>query len=105
MFDIQLSISAFIFGMSVGWFIIMIVHFIVNFTNGNFRIDDNMGYIITDIIALIVLTISLCFVIKYYKLSNSADVVHERLLNDLDKAEKELQKFYINYPQFEEIKE
>lgn len=99
MFNTQLIASAIIFSISTSIFIAMIIFLIINLLYRDYK---NKGYIITAIITFIILVISLFFVIKYYRLSNSPNVVHERLLNDLDKAEKELQKFYIDYPEFKE---
>lgn len=106
MLNIQFTVSIIFCVIGLGVFLAMtIVFFIVNLINGYREIDDNKVYIITAMIGLVIFYVSLFFVIKYYKLFNSPNVVHERLLDDLDKAEKELQKFYIDHPQFKEIKE
>jgi hypothetical protein len=105
MLDIQFTVSIIFCAIGIGMFLAMTIVFIVNLINGYFEISDNKVYIITAIIGLVIFYVSLFFVIKYYKLFNSPNVVHERLLDDLDKAEKELQKFYIDHPQFKEIKE
>ena len=99
MFDIQLTVSAIIFGISTGLFIGMIIFLVINLMDG---CSDNKGYIITAIITFIISAICLFFIIRYYKMSNVPEVIHEGLLNDLDKAEKELQKFYIDHPEFKE---
>jgi hypothetical protein len=102
MFDIQLSVSGVIFGASTAIFLVMIILLLVDVTSGDFRIHDNYGCVIAAIITFFITIISLFFVVKYYKLSTSPEVIHEELLNDLDKAEKELQKFYIDHPEFKE---
>ena len=102
MFDIQLTVSAIICAVSMGLFVSMIIVLILTFIDGNCYVTNNKGCIITAIIGLVVSLISLFFVIKYYKLSTSPEVIHQGLLNDLDKAEKELQKFYIDHPEFKE---
>ena len=104
MFDNQLLASAIIFSVGMALFIVMIIFLLVDLGDKDF-FDKDKGYIITAIIGFVISAISLFFVIKYYRLSNTLEFVHERLLNDLDKAEKELQKFYIDHPQFKEIKE
>ena len=44
-------------------------------------------------------------VIKATDKYNEPENKYERLLNDIDKANKELQKFYIDYPEFKEEQE
>ena len=106
MFDIQFAVSVCICAIGIGLFLGMVIVLICNQTNGyDFTSSYNRGYIITAIIGLVIFTISLFFVVKYYKLFNSLDVVYKRLLNDLNKADKELQKFYIDHPEFKENKE
>lgn len=65
----------------------------------------NKGYAIASIIGFIIFIICLSIFIKSCKIYYSPELSHERLLNDLDKAEKELQKFYIDHPEFKEITE
>lgn len=105
MLNIQFTVSIIFCAIGIGMFLAMTIVFIVNLINGYFEISDNKVYIITAIIGLVIFYVSLFFVIKYYKLFNSPNVVHERLLDDLDKAEKELQKIYIDHPQFKETEE
>lgn len=106
MYDIQFTVSIFICAIGIGVFLATTILLIWNLVDGDgFMIIRDKGYIIAGIIGLVIFFISLFFVVKYYKLSNSPNVVHERLLNNLNKAEKELQKFYIDHPQFKEIKE
>lgn len=45
------------------------------------------------------------FAIVATKWKNTPENKHERLLNDLDRAEKNLQKFYIDHPEFKEEQE
>ena len=97
MFDIQFAISIIICAIGIGVFVATTIMLIWNLVDGyGFMSIHDKWYIIAGIIGLIIFFISLSFVVKYYKLLNSPNVVHERLLNDLDKAEKELQKFYID---------
>ena len=42
---------------------------------------------------------------RYDGVTNRPEQMYQRLLNNLDKAEKDLQKFYIDYPEFKEIEE
>ena len=108
MYDIQFVVSIIICAIGIAVFLAITILLIWNLVDGydfRFMIIHNKGYIITSIIGLVIFFISLFFVVKYYKLSNSPNVVHEKLLNNLDKAEKELQKFCIDHPQFKEIKE
>lgn len=105
MFDNQLLASAIIFSVGISLFIITMIFLLVDLGDKDFTFDKDKGYIITAIIGLVISAISLFFIVKYCRLSNTTEVVHERLLNDLDKAEKELQKFYIDHPEFKEIKE
>lgn len=88
MFDIQLAASAIICAISMGLFISMVIVLILTFIDGNCYVTNNKGCIITAIIGLVISLISLFFVIKYYKLSTSPEVIHEGLLNDLDNADK-----------------
>ena len=106
MYDVQFVISSIICAIGIAVFLATTILLIWNLIDGYaFMSIHSKGYIIAGIIGLVVFFISLFFVIKYYKLSNSLEIVHERLLNNLNKAEKELQKFYIDHPQFKEIKE
>lgn len=106
MYDIQFAISIIICAIGIGVFLATTILLIWNLVDGyGFMSIRDKGYIIAGIIGLVIFTISLFFVVKYYKLSNSPKVVHERLLNDLDKAEKELQKFYVDHPDFKEKEE
>ena len=102
MFDIQLAVSAIIFAIGIGVFLSMVIVLIISLTERHCYVANNKGCIIAAIIGLVIGAISLFFVIKYYKLSTSPEVIHQGLLNDLDKAEKELQKFYIDHPEFKE---
>ena len=105
MYDVQFVISSIICAIGIALFLATTILLIWNLVDGyNAMSIYNKRYIIAGIIGLVIFFISLFFVVKYYKLSNSPNVVHERLLNNLDKAEKELQKFYIDHPQFKEIK-
>jgi len=106
MFDIQFAISIIICAIGIAVFLATTFLLIWNLVDGyDFMSIRGKGYIIASMIGLVIFFISLFFVVKYYKLSNSPNVVHERLLNNLDKAEKELQKFYIDHSEFKEIKE
>lgn len=106
MFDIQLAVSGIICVIGMGLFIGMGIALVLALIDdSSCDVVNNKGCIIAAIIGLIVFVISLFFVIKYYRLSNTTEVVHERLLNDLDKAEKELQKFYIDHPEFKETQD
>ena len=102
MFDVQLTISTAICATSLALFLAIMI---TSINDSCLTISDGKGCIITLIILFIISVISLFFIIKYYRLSNSPNVVHERLLDDLDKAEEELKKFYINNPQFKEVTE
>ena len=105
MFDIQFAVSIVICAIGIAVFLATTIILIWNLVDGyDFMSIHNKGYLIAGMIGLVVFFISLFFVVKYYKLFNSLENVHERLLNDLDKAEKELKKFYIDHPQFKEIK-
>lgn len=63
------------------------------------------GHVIAGIIGFIIFIICLFIFIRSYKIYYSPESSHERLLNDLNRVEKELQKFYIDHPQFKEIEE
>lgn len=103
MYDIQFAISIIICAIGIGVFLATTILLIWNLVDGYGFMNE--GYIIAGMIGLVIFFISLFFVVKYYKLSNSPNVVHERLLNNLDKTEKELQKFYIDHPDFKENEE
>ena len=103
MYYIQFAISIIICAIGIGVFLATTILLIWNLVDGYGFMNE--GYIIAGMIGLVIFFISLFFVVKYYKLSNSPNVVHERLLNDLDKTEKELQKFYIDHPDFKENEE
>ena len=106
MFGIQLGVSVIICIIGMSLFISMGIALVLALIDDNScYVVNNKGCIIAAIIGLIVFVISLFFVIKYYRLSNTTEVVHERLLNDLDEAEKELQKFYIDHPEFKEVQD
>lgn len=106
MFDAQIVISAIIFSAGMGLFITMIIFLIENLVDG-YRLTSifNKGYRVAAIIGLVISAVSSFFLIKYCRLSNSSNAIHERLVNDLDKAGKELQKFYIDHPEFKENEE
>lgn len=106
MFDIQLAVSGIICAIGMGLFISMGIALVLALIDdSSCYVVNNKGCIIAAIIGLIVFVISLFFVIKYYRLSIAPEFVHKELLNDLDEAEKELQKFYIDHPEFKENKE
>ena len=106
MYDVQFAVSIVICVIGISVFLAITILLIWNLVDGyGFMSIRDKGYIIAGMIGLVVFFISLFFVVKYYKLLNSPNVVHERLLNDLDKTEKELQKFYIDHSEFKEIKE
>lgn len=106
MFDIRLVVSGIICAISMGLFISMVIALVLALIDdSSCYVVNNKRYIIAAIIGLVISAISLFFVIKYYRLSTSPEFVHERLLNDLDEAEKELQKFYIDHPEFKETQD
>ena len=107
MFDIRLVVSGIICAISMGLYISMVVALVLALImdDSSCYVVNNKGCIIAAIIGLVISAISLFFVIKYYRLSTSPEFVHERLLNDLDEAEKELQKFYIDHPEFKETQD
>ena len=105
MFDIQLGVSGVICAIGMGLFISMGIALVLALIDDSSCYVNNKGCIIAAIIGLIVFVISLFFVIKYYRLSVAPQFVHKELLNDLDEAEKELQKFYIDHPEFKEVQD
>lgn len=104
MYNVQFVISSIICAIGIAIFLATTILLIWNLVDGYAFMSINKGYLIAGIIGLVIFVISLFFLVKYYRLYNSPNVVHERLLNGLDKAEKELQKFYIDHPEFKEIK-
>lgn len=105
MFDVQLTVSAIICTIGMGLFLSMAIVLILTFIDEGCYVVNNKGCIIVAIIGLVIFVISLFFVIKYYRLSIAPEFVHKELLNDLDNAEKELQKFYIDHPEFKETQD
>ena len=95
-------VSAIIMGIGIAIFIAMVITQIIDYS---YEHKLNKGYVITSIIGFIIFIICLPIFIKSCKIYYSPELSHERLLNDLDKAEKELQKFYIDHPEFKEVKE
>lgn len=94
--------SGIIMAIGLGFFIGMLIIQIVDYPYGH-RL--NKGCVITCIISFIVSVISLTIFIRSCKIYYSLELSHVRLLNKRDKAEKGLQKFYIDHPEFKEIKE
>lgn len=94
-------VSAIIMAIGIAILIAMVIMQIMDYS---YEHKLNKGYVIASIIGFIVFIICLPIFIKSCKIYYSPKLSHERLLNGLDKAEKELQKFYIDHPEFKEIK-
>ena len=92
-----LTISAIIMAVGIG---ILIAIAIVQIVDYQYEHKLNKGYVIAGIIGLVILVISLPIFVRSYKMYYSPELSYERLVKNLDKAEKELQKFYIDYPEF-----
>ena len=92
-----LTISAII--MIIG-ITILIAIVIVQIVDYRYEHRLNKGYMITGIIGLVIFVISLLIFVRSYKMYCSPELSYERLVKNVDKAEKELQKFYIDYPEF-----
>ncbi len=97
--ECEMIISGIIMAIGIAVFLAMAIIQIVDYpyTHG-----FNKGCVIAGVIGLIVGIICLLIFIKSCKIYYSPELSHERLLNDLDKTEKELQKFYIDHPEFRE---
>lgn len=90
-------VSAIIMSIGLSVFIAMAI---IQLSDYPYKHKLNKRYVITGIIGFIIFIISLFIFVKYCKIYYSPELSHGRLLNDLDKAEKELQKFYIDHPEF-----
>ena len=103
---VQLTVSCIVCVISLALFFAIMIILINDLCNGHrLTISDKKECMITAIIGLVIFVISLFFFIKYYTLPDSPNVVHERLLDNLDRVEEELKKFYMNNPEFKEITE
>ena len=94
--------SGIIMAIGIAILIVMIILQIIDY---QYKHKLNKRYVIASIIGFIMFVICIPIFIRSFKIYYSPKLSHERLLNDLDKTEKELQKFYIDHPQFKEIKE
>lgn len=94
--------SGIIMAIGISVFLAMTIIQIMDYSYED-RLDK--GYVIASIIGFIIFIICLPIFIKSCKIYYSLELSHEKLLNDLNRAEKELQKFYIDHPEFKEIKE
>lgn len=99
MIDLEcvLIISAIIMAIGIAILIAMVIVQIIDYPY-----QLNKGYMIAGIIGLIIFLISLPIFVRSWKIYYSPELSHERLVKNVDKAEKELQKFYIDYPEFKE---
>ena len=95
-------VSAIIMSIGLSIFIAMVIIQIIDYP---YEHRLNKRCVIAGIIGFIIFIICLPIFIRSCKIYYSPELSHERLLNDFDKAEKELQKFYIDHPEFKEIKE
>ena len=91
-----------IMSIGISIFIAMAIILIVDYPDKH-RL--NKRYMIPGIIGLIISIISLSIFVRSCKIYYSPELSHERVLNGFNKAEKELQKFYIDHPEFKENKE
>ena len=94
--------SAIIMAIGLSVFIAMAI---IQLSDYPYKHKLNKRYVITSIIGFIIFIISLPIFVRYCKIYYSPELSHERLLNGFNKAEKELQKFYIDHPEFKENKE
>lgn len=92
-------VSAIVMGIGIATFIAMAIVQIVDYP---YEHGLNKKYVIAGVIGFIIFIICLPIFIRSWKIYCSPELSHERLLNDFDKAEKELQKFYIDHPEFKE---
>ena len=99
MLDLQIGISVIVCGIGIVVFLVPFILLMVDIHNDS---PIDMGYFISMVIGILIFALSLAFTIRYVKIYNSPDVMYERLQNNIDKAEKNLQKFYIDYPEFKE---
>ena len=91
--------SGIIMAIGIAILIVMIILQIIDYP---YKHKLNKRYVIASIIGFIIFIICLPIFIKSCKIYYSPELSHERLLNDLNRAEKELQKFYIDHPEFKE---
>ena len=91
--------SGIIMAIGIAVFLAMVIVQIIDYP---YEHKLSKAYVITGIIGIIIVVISLPIVIRSWKIYYSPELSHERLLDGLDKAEKELQKFYIDHPEFKE---
>ena len=66
---------------------------------------DNDYRIICVILALFFFLSLFAFGVAISERNNKPENKYEKLLNDLDRADKNLQKFYIDHPEFKEEQE
>ena len=97
-----LTIGAIIMAVGIAMILAIAVVQIIDY---QYKHRLKKGYVITGIIGLVIFIISLPIFVRSYKMYYSPESRHERLLNDLDEAEKELQKFYIDHPEYKENEE
>ena len=102
MLDFQIAIS--VIGCCIG-IAIFLAYFILIMIDIRYDSPLDMRYLVSMTIGILIFALSLAFTIRYIKIYDSPDVMHERLQNNVDKAERELQKFYIDYPEYKENKE
>ena len=92
-------VSAIIMSIGLSVFIAMAI---IQLSDYPYKHKLNKRCVITGIIGFIIFIISLPIFVRYCKIYYSPELSYERLLNDLDKAGKELQKFYVDHPEFKE---
>lgn len=92
-------VSAIIMSIGLSVFIAMAI---IQLGDYPYKHKLNKRYVIPGIIGFIIFIISLLIFVRYCKIYYSPELSYERLLNDLDKAGKELQKFYVDHPEFKE---
>ncbi len=99
MLDLQIAFSVIGCGIGIVAFLVPFILLMIDIHN-NSPLD--IGYFISMVIGILIFALSLAFTIRFLKIYNSPDITYERLQNNIDEAEKELQKFYIDYPEFKE---
>lgn len=73
-----------------------------------FWVEDDIGNNGCLISAIVLLILSILLGITEYNLVYSDSYIYytyQSRINDIEKAEKNLQKFYIDYPQYKDLKE
>lgn len=97
--ECEMIISGIIMAIGIAIFLAMVI---VQSVDYPYEYKLNKRYVIEGLIGIIIFVICLPIFIRSCKIYYSPELSHKRLVNDLDKVEKELQKFYIDYPEFKE---